>query len=63
MGGMNRTAQDILAERRSVVQEQRRETDVTARAILQYQIDSLDRELSTLLETYAVISTAIGATP
>lgn len=41
----HRTAQDILAERRSVVQEQRRETDRTARAILQFQIDELDREL------------------
>ncbi len=43
---MTRTAQDILAERRSVVQEQRRETDKTARAILQFQIDELDRELA-----------------
>lgn len=41
-----RTAQDILAERRSVVQEQRRESDRIARAILQYQLDQLDRELA-----------------
>lgn len=43
---MTRTAQEILAERRSFVQEQRRETDKTARAVLQYQIDELDRELN-----------------
>lgn len=43
-----RTAQDILAERRSVVLEQMRERDETARAILQYQIDQLDRELAAL---------------
>ena len=42
---MTRSAQDILAERRSVVQEQRRERDKTAVAILQYQIDQLDAEL------------------
>ena len=45
-----RTAQDILAERRSVIREQMRERDATARAILQYQIDTLDRELATLRE-------------
>lgn len=43
---MRRTAQDILAERRSVVQEQRRERDKTAIAILQFQVDELDRELT-----------------
>lgn len=43
---MTRTAQDILAERRSVVQEQRRETDKTTIAILQYQLDELDRALA-----------------
>lgn len=41
-----KAAQEILAERRSVVQEQRHETDPIARAILQYQIDELDRELA-----------------
>lgn len=43
---MTRSAQDILAERRSVIREQRRETDKTAIAILQFQIDELDRELA-----------------
>jgi len=43
---VRRTAQDILAERRSVVQEQRRERDKTAIAILQFQVDELDRELT-----------------
>jgi hypothetical protein len=43
-----RTAEDVLAERRSVVQEQRRERDPIARDVLQYQIDDLDRELATL---------------
>jgi len=43
---MARTAQDVLAERRSVVQEQRRERDKTARDVLQFQIDELDRELA-----------------
>jgi hypothetical protein len=40
-----RSAQDILAERRSVVEEQSREQDATIRALLQFQIDSLDVEL------------------
>lgn len=40
-----RTAQDLLAERRANVQEQRRETDKTARAMLQFRIDQIDREL------------------
>lgn len=41
----NRTAQDILAERRAAINEQRREVCLTARAILQFQIDELSREL------------------
>jgi hypothetical protein len=44
---VNRSAQEILAERRSVIQEQRRERDQMARAMLQFQIDELDRELAT----------------
>lgn len=40
-----RSLQDMLAERRSVVQEQRGESDKTARTILQYQIDELDRAI------------------
>ena len=43
---MNRSAQEILAERRSVIQEQRRERDQMARAMLRFQIDELDRELA-----------------
>lgn len=45
---MKRTAQDILAERRSVIQEQRKERDQMARAILQYQINQLDAELGAI---------------
>lgn len=45
---MIRSAQDILAERRSVVQEQRKERDQIARAVLQYQINELDAELQAL---------------
>jgi len=43
---VKRSAQDTLAERRSVIQEQRREPDQMARAILQFQLDELDRELA-----------------
>jgi hypothetical protein len=43
---MTRTAQDILAERRATVFELARETDPTARAMLQFAIDQLDRELA-----------------
>jgi len=43
---VNRSAQEILAERRSVIQEQRRERDQMARAMLRFQIDELDRELA-----------------
>ena len=42
---MTRTVQNILAERRSVALEQMHERDATARAVLQFQIDELDREL------------------
>lgn len=40
-----RTAQDLLAERRANVLEQSREKDPTARAMLQFHIDQIDREL------------------
>jgi hypothetical protein len=40
-----RSDQDLLAERRENVQEQRREIDPTARALLQYHIDEIDRAL------------------
>ena len=39
------TAQDLLAERRDNVNEMRRETDKTARAMLQMHVDSIDDEL------------------
>lgn len=41
-----RTAQDLLAERRANVLEQARERDATARAVLQFHIDTIDAELS-----------------
>lgn len=40
-----RTTQDLLAERRSLVQEQRFERDEIARELLQFSIDQIDREL------------------
>jgi hypothetical protein len=40
-----RSLQDLLAERRANVQEMRRETDKTARAMLQFHIDQIDREI------------------
>ncbi len=40
-----RTAQDLLAERRATVNELRREKDPTARAMLQFAIDDIDRQL------------------
>ena len=39
------TAQSLLAERRSCVMEQMRERDATARAMLQFRIGQIDREL------------------
>lgn len=39
-----RTLQDLLAERRALVDELRRESDKTARAMLQFAIDQIDRE-------------------
>ena len=43
----NRSTQDLLAERRANVNEQRRESDKTARAMLQVHIDTIDMELVT----------------
>lgn len=43
-----RTAQDLLAERRALVQEQRRERDATARAMLQFEINSIDSLLKAM---------------
>jgi hypothetical protein len=40
-----RTVQDLLVERRACIQEQRRESDPTARAMLQFCIGQIDREL------------------
>ena len=40
-----RTTQSLLAERRANVLERLRETDPTARALLAYHIDTIDREL------------------
>ena len=37
--------QSLLAERRATVLEQARETNKTARALLQFRIDQIDREL------------------
>ena len=42
---MNRTAQDLLAERRANVQESRHETDAMARAMLDAHVAEIDREL------------------
>jgi hypothetical protein len=42
-----RSAQDLCAERRCLVLEQSRETDATARAMLQFEIDQIDDELAT----------------
>lgn len=42
----DRTAQDLLAERRANVNEMRRERDATARAMLQEHINAIDRELA-----------------
>lgn len=41
-------AVDLLAERRSVIMEREAESDSMARAILQYQIDEIDRELAAM---------------
>ncbi len=41
----NRTAQDLLAERRANIQELRGEKDPAARAMLQAHIGVLDRRL------------------
>lgn len=40
-----RTAQDLLAERRTTVLELARERDSIARQMLQFSIDQIDREL------------------
>lgn len=41
-----RSLQDLLAERRANVLEQSREADATARAMLQFHIDEIDREIA-----------------
>lgn len=41
----DRTAQDLLAERRANVLERERETCPTARAMLEYHIGEIDDEL------------------
>ncbi len=41
-----RSLQELLAERRANVQEQRRETDPIAIGLLQYHIDEIDREIA-----------------
>lgn len=41
----NRTAQDLLMERRANVLEMMRETDEIAKEMLQFHIDEIDREL------------------
>ena len=46
MQNTDRTAQDLLAERRYNVQELRRERDPMAIALLQYHIDEIDRVLA-----------------
>lgn len=56
---MTRTVTTILAERRSVIQEQRHERDATARAILQFQIDELSRELNALTKSWLAPSPAV----
>ena len=43
-----RTAQDLLAERRATVMERSCSQDALERGLLQYQIESLDRDLATL---------------
>lgn len=42
---MTRTAQSLLAERRALIQEWRRETDEVARETLQAMVGVLDAEL------------------
>lgn len=42
----DRTEQDLLAERRSAIREQLRERDKIAIAVLQFQIDEIDREIA-----------------
>lgn len=41
-----RTAQDLLADRRANVEELRRETDKSARAMLSFYIGEIDAELA-----------------
>jgi hypothetical protein len=43
-----RTAQDLLAERRALVEEQRRAPGKTERALLQFEIDSIDSMLKAM---------------
>ena len=42
---MPKTIQELLAERRATVKEQMHERDLITRAVLQYQIDELEREI------------------
>jgi hypothetical protein len=42
---VERSLQDILAERRSLVLEQAAESDAIARELLQFEIDKIDREV------------------
>ena len=41
----SRTVQDLLTERRAAIAELRTERDKTARHLLQFAIDQIDREL------------------
>lgn len=40
-----RTTQSLLTERRAAIRELSRETDKTAREMLQFRVDQIDREL------------------
>ena len=42
---MRRSAQDLLTERRLLVNEMRRESDAMACAVLRYYIAEIDREI------------------
>lgn len=46
---MPRTTHDLISERGALVHEQRFERDATARAVLQFQIDEIDREVASRL--------------
>lgn len=45
---MIRSAQQLLAERRAAVADLTRERNPVPRALLQYEIESIDRELANL---------------